>query len=477
MRGPMPPTPSPAEPSRPSPGALVLPLATFTVLAWASQLRHLDVTDAQLYQVIARHMVEDGSWIHLHSAAGAPFAEHLPFGFWPMAVIVRLFSEAALPWWQLLVSLATLVLVGALSRALGGRWAEVAAMTLLAVTQHFFFLATFPILEPMLLLLATAAAAVWLAWPSRPTTWLLALLLCAGAVAVKGPFGALPFCSAVLARSLVDRAWKDLFIGAAIGALSAAPVLVFLFSLPEWKQGYLVNQLSASATGARTDGDLRAFFAIWAIVARFWPGLPLLLPAALVALGRPRGLVRWLGLDPPLTRACRMLGLTCLFLALGLSLPARKLPSHVSVAFPLLSVCCALPWAPRLRRLVASVSGRRAVAGVGVGLLCAAVAVVPAGLVDWEAGPPCVGSRELAGELSTLSPGQTIWVVSASPVWGMLTSLQAERWLVPQSVSQFDQVRPPGPAVALVEQAAWDGHPGEWVEVSRARGWVFARRP
>jgi len=476
MRRPMPSPSAPADPSQPSFGVLLLPLACFTVLAWASQLRHLDIGDAQLYQVVARHLAQDHAWISLRSA-GAPFTEHLPFGFWPMAVVIRLFSEAALPWWQLAVSLATVVWTGALSRALAGRWADLAATTVLGLTQNFFFQATLTLLDPLLILLATGAAAVWLAGRRTPSTWALALLLCAGGIAVKGPFGALPFCCAVVARALVDRSWKDLFLGAAIAVLAALPVAFFLLTQPAWREGYLLHQLVASATGARADGELGTFAALRTLAGRFWPGLPLLVPAACAALGWPRGAVAWLGLDANATRASRLLGVTCLLMAVGLSLPARKVANHVFVAFPLLSAWCAVPWAPRLRRLTASASGRRAVALTGVALLAASVAVVAAGLADWESGPPCVGSREFSGELSKLAPGESIWVVSSNPNWGMIESLQAERRLTPWYTAQLDQPTTGGPDVAVVEQAVWEAHAGGWVEVLRARGWVLARRP
>src|SRR5260370_7009952 len=73
---------------------------------------HVDDTDAQLYQVVARNMARDGRWLdpsYLPSIY-PHYREHLPFGFWPMALATALFGEGALPVLGLLGTLPTLPL-------------------------------------------------------------------------------------------------------------------------------------------------------------------------------------------------------------------------------------------------------------------------------------------------------------------------------------------------------------------------------
>lgn len=72
---------------------LVILIATAAVSSsWAG---HVDVSDADVYRVIARNMVQDQTWTNLRCVPGAhtPFFEHLPFGFWPIAWALAWFGE------------------------------------------------------------------------------------------------------------------------------------------------------------------------------------------------------------------------------------------------------------------------------------------------------------------------------------------------------------------------------------------------
>src|SRR4051794_30827003 len=88
--------------------ALLLILALAFVLLVGASRGHVDDTDAQLYQVIARHLVEDRGALALRYEPGIypAFHEHLPFGFWPFAAAVAVFGEGALPFAGALMSLA-----------------------------------------------------------------------------------------------------------------------------------------------------------------------------------------------------------------------------------------------------------------------------------------------------------------------------------------------------------------------------------
>lgn len=445
----------------------------------ASWLRHLDITDANLYRVIARQMAADGRWLEPRTLpeAGARFYEHLPFGFWPLAAGLRLFGEPALTWFPAACSLATLALTGLLARRLAGHAAGLAAMGVLASTQNFFFLAPLPMLDPILIFLATASALPVLLGAPGARGWALAGALAALATLVKGPFGPLPFAAAVAARSLVERSPRLFLTGAGVGLAAALPAALFVALQEDWRASYGVGQLLDSALGVRTDGSLSWWFAWKTIAGRFWPGLPLLVPAAMLAVGRPRRAVRWLlpQADAPAPRAAALLGLTGLFVGLGLSLPARKVEHHVHLAFPLLAALAGVAAGPRLAAALRSPNGpRRLLQSLAAGLALA-VALVAAGLGRWEASPPCVLWVEFAPHLASTRPGDEVLVVSPHDEWGMLAALAAERRMLPRPLRRLGGEQVPGAHTALVREGAWERAAG-WVEVERARGWVLARR-
>ncbi|MBI3184842.1 MAG: hypothetical protein HYZ28_22110 [Myxococcales bacterium] len=454
-------------------------LGTFVVLLSSTFFRHTDVGDAQVYQVVARNMVADGEWLSLRylPAVHPRFHEHLPFGFWPMAAAMRAMGEWALRPLFTLMSLGVVLLGGAMARRLAGPWAGLAAMVVLATTEKFFFQAGYPLLDPPLLLLATASAFPIFAGKVRAREWALSAVLAAGAVAVKGPFGLVPPLAAILARAVADRSWRILWIGGAMLCLAAAPVAAFLAASPAWWEGYVVHQIIDSVTGVRSDGRMDRLYAVKTIVGRFWPWLPLVVPGAVLALGWPRRAADWLSAGAQTRRAAAIAGLACAAAALTLSLPARKIWHHTLVAYPLLAVLCGVAVGPRLARLLSTASrARRAVWALAC-VLAASLFASAAGLDRLLMDPPCAVATEFSGELAAVRPGTAVLVVSDRDEWDVISALAYEHRVQPWPAGCADEapseVR--GAPLAMVKEALWPAC-SAWRELSRGRGWVLAAR-
>ncbi len=149
--------------------ALGAALLAGTALLAIPQFVHSDDGDAQLYQVVTRHMVEDHTWTNLRylSNAYTEFREHLPFGFWPYAIAVRAFGEGALGPLALGFSVATLLVVAFAARRLAGEGAAVVAVISLAACDSFWSLGGRPRLDAPLVLFANLAALPVLLGPRR----------------------------------------------------------------------------------------------------------------------------------------------------------------------------------------------------------------------------------------------------------------------------------------------------------------------
>src|SRR5207248_11515813 len=102
----------------------------------------------------------------------------------------------------------------------------------------------------------------------------------------------------------------------------------------------------------------------------------------------------------------RLLALFSLLLIGGLSLPARKVWNHELIAYPALALLAAAGVGPLLERLPARWQ-TRALAACAV----LAIAFCASGLGARILDPPCVASREFAGELDNLAPGSPIPLV------------------------------------------------------------------
>lgn len=445
-----------------------LPLAVFGCWASTRFFRHVDISDASLYRVIARNLAVDSGWTDLRylPTAYPRFFEHLPFGFWPMALVIRVFGESALPALQLLLSALTVWLVGRSAKALAGFGAGVLAMTTLALTQNFFFLSSLTLLE-VPLLLGGALAMAGLTRP-KPDALLMTLTF-AGTlvgVAAKGPFGLMTPGALLLARVLVDRSGR-LALGAGLAVtLAVAPVAAFVALSPDWLEAYGRSQVLASLTGARSDGDGARFFTVGKVFEMFWPGL------ALIACILPGLKRRFVGEPSALhRRALWVAGMAVVILLVGLSLPARKVAHHAFVSFPLMALLSGVVLGPALERLMAR-RAPRPVALVLVALGVSGLVAGPLGVARLFSGAPCVMSTELATAFDQLAPGSSLEVVATDSPWPTLSALSAERRLVPVHVRALGEA---GLEWALVEEALWPAA-GSFTEVGRARGWVLAKR-
>ncbi len=467
-----------SQPGRTAAGLALLLAVAVLAAPWTG---HVDDTDAQLYQVVARHMVEDGRWLDLRYLAGVhpQFREHLPFGLWPFAATIRIAGEFALAPLAALFSLGTLLLTLLLGRRLGGWAMATLAVLVLGTTESFIVYAGRPRLDPLLLLLVTASVAPLLAWPPTPRRWLLGAAFAAGATLVKGPFGLLPFFAAGLAVAWEVRSPRLLLRAALLTLLAALPVAAFLWAdrrwgTGTWWRGYLGDQLLASATGGREDGLQPPWFPFATVAGRFWPGLPLL------GLGVARAVAWPKGLDvqrPPTPQVARLLVLCVVLLLCGLALPERKVWHHALVAYPLLALLAGAGGAPWLQRFL-STSGRKRAAVAGLAVLLALALgflVAGGGARVWR---PSVDAAEFRAELDRLSPGEAVLVVSDPPHWRMVASLAAERRLEPFLEKALGEGAPHGARLALVEAHLLpDGPlPPPWQKAGEARGWVLLRQ-
>lgn len=446
------------------PGAAFgLVCGVFVVLMGATWFRHTDVGDAQLYQVVARQMVRSGDWLSLEYL-GRPFFDHLPFGLWPIAAAQALDERAVIPL-HALFSLLTVALVGMLGHRVSGPWAALASMFVLATSQYYFFQTSYPTLDPLLLLLTTASVVPLIAGEPKPGDWALTWCCTALAVAVKGPFGLLPLGGVVGARALVDRSWRHLGVGGLTFLLAIVPTACFLAARPDWREGYGVGQLLASATGQRSDGGAGFTLALRFLGERYWPWLPLLALGLAAASGRLRGYA------PRDVHACRTLAVACALLVFGLSLPQRKIWHHTLVAYPLLSVFIGAALGPLLLKWFGDAQGRRRLLG---GLMVAAllsVGAVGAGVDRLLMGRPCVLATDFSPQLARLHPGDAVPVVSTREEWDMLSALAFEQDVRPLRVPSWEGVAAP---VVLATDEAWAVAPPTFHPLARARGWVLA---
>lgn len=457
----------------------------------ASPLRgHVDDTDAQLYQVLARRMAARCAWLEPGPAPGstAPFREHLPFGLWPQVAAVRALGQGALFAPGMLFSLGTVALVFAVGARMASVRAGAAAALLLACTETFFLYGARPRLDPELVFFALAAAAPSLCGALRGRGFWLACAAGAAAVLIKGPFGLVPLAAAGAAElAETARAAPQLRLRGEVArlclalALALLPVLAFLLvdraGAGTWWTGYLQNQVLASAAGAREDGSRSALFPFATAAGRFWPGLPAALLGFWLALGLPAPAPLRPGLLAG--RALRTLaGATALALLL-LDVPQRKVWNHELVAFPLLALLAGAALDAPLRRL-----SRRAAALTLAAFAALACLFAASGLGARLLQPPCVGAREFAAQLSALPPRTDLLLAGAPVDWHQHAALAAEHDLEPWPVPEL----PPGPAldpgggrglawarIALRQEAA-GAPPPPWRVVASARGWQLLRR-
>src|SRR2546428_3667522 len=191
--------------------AWVSALVVCAALLAAPWRGHVDDFDAQMYTVVARNMARDHSWFHLRCLPSLHpvFREHLPFGFWPAAAAIRAGLERAIDPLYALMTLGAIAVSGMIARRLAGDWAGVAAVLLLGTCESIWQYGGRLLLDPPLLLLATASAGMALAG-----RWGGAAVLGGLATLVKGPFGLLPLACVAAVRI---RDWRA--AATALGAL------------------------------------------------------------------------------------------------------------------------------------------------------------------------------------------------------------------------------------------------------------------
>jgi len=459
--------------------ALALVLSAAVLAApWTG---HVDDTDAQNYQVVARHMVEDRTWLDLRYLPGVHprFREHLPFGLWPWAAAIRVGGEAPLPYLAGLFTFSTLLLLAWLGRRLGGWTTAAVAVLVLGTTESFIIYGGRARLDPLLLLLVTASVAPLLAWPPSLARWLLGALFAAAAALVKGPFGLIPFLAAGLTLAVEHRSIRWLLASAGLTTLAALPVTAFLYAdrrwgTGTWWQGYVVDQILASATGGRTDGLEPPWFPFQTVATRFWPGLPLVALGLGRAAGWPSGPD---ATEPPTPRVARRLLLYSLLVLAGLAIPERKVWHHALVAYPGLALLGGAGAAPLLRRWLARGARRRAAVAALAALATLAVLfdIAAGGRRIWV---PCVPADEFRAAFDRLRPGEPVLVVSQPPHWRIVAGLAAERRLEPWMERRLAPGADHGARLALVEAHLMPDEPlpPPWREAGSARGWVLLRR-
>ncbi len=402
----------------------MLPVAVFAFLgllgAWATFV-HVDDTDADLYRTVVRNLATDGAWLNLRYLPSAypEFREHLPFGFWPYALAQRAGEQGpvVLAWG---VSMGTLAL---LARR------NLLAAFFLGTVASFFELAATVRLDHVLVLATTGAGLALLddaeVGPTDPKTrwrpWLFAAGCTAVAVAVKGPFGLVPVAAIVLSRAMLERRVEPLMLGIGVGLVSlAGPALFLLDAWREgnsWYSGYLVNQLAASAVGARVD-ETTALEPWRAVAERFWPWLPIAL---------------WALYQTARHRALRLQGLSLVLMLLALGVPGRRVWNHALIAFPFLALWLAESLNLARLRSLAGAATWTVAAATSVGL--AAVALGVPG--RWRT---CVVPRE-AVEFSRTHPPQSLAVVRPPDdgQWKVLAVLAGEYGAVPRLVDSLEE--------------------------------------
>jgi 4-amino-4-deoxy-L-arabinose transferase-like glycosyltransferase len=401
----------------------LLALAIVLALLAGRQHVHLCDGDAQLYRVVARNMVERADLFDLsYTRAVYPnFREHLPFGIWPIAAAIATLGEDALSGLDALWIVAVLVAVSLAARRLfESWWPAVGAVLVLGTTDSFVQYATFCRLDGPIALLGTASALPWLFGVPGWRRWGASTLAAAMACLVKGPFGLVLLCAAVASRVIFSRSWRALALGTLAAALALLPVVGFLayqraLGDGTWWTGYVQAQLLSSAVGGRADdGILEPWYPLIAIWHQFWPGLALVPVAILRALKREDG-------------SRKVLGLALLVGLLAMCLPARKLPHHVSLLYPLGALWtgevlgAGFEW---LSKRISMVRGGLA------SLALAAWLLVILGRPVWVRGGRCVLRSDIGEQLSLLAADSDLVLISDETQWRNVAALAAERRIV-----------------------------------------------
>ena len=403
---------------------------------------HVDDVDAQTYLVVARNIARSGHWFDLHflPAVWPHFREHLPFGFWPAAVAIRVAGEGSVPMVYALFTAGAVAAAARLARTVAGEIAAVGAGLSLGLCESIWHYGGRPLLDPPLLLLTTLSCLAWCDGRQRRAAAWAAL-----AVLVKGPHGLLPLLAVGGAEVLLERSPRALGRLLLACAVALVPAFVFLaadrfFGDGSWWRGYLVDQIGASLAGARRDGVTGPLFPLQVIAGRFWPGLPLVAVGALVALRRDAGQ--------------RRIALAVLLAIAAISLPTRKWGNHMYVTFPLLSVLAGVGAQGLLAR------GERFLPRVTLAASAAAVLFAVSGGGRLVLQPPCDFSSALAARLRKVGP--------------RIGLVDADALAIAEIAAEYDlDVRPvPAPEPGMAAAAPLESPVREtFAETARGRSW------
>jgi 4-amino-4-deoxy-L-arabinose transferase-like glycosyltransferase len=422
--------------------AHVFALALCAALLAAPLWGHIDDIDAQLYQVVARNLTRDRAWFDLRFLPGylPQFREHLPFGFWPGAAVIRIFGEWAIGPAYALLTLGAIAVSARMAGRLRGANAALATLVLLGTCESIWHYGGRLLLDPPLMLFATAAAGAALA-----DRWIAAGLLGGIAVLIKGPFGILPLVCVALARKRAA--------GAAAVIAACLPLAIFLLVDPgdSWRSGYLHGQLLASASGARTEGHTEWWFLPAVIAGRFWPGLPFLLFGFWQARRDER---------------LRPLAMACAFALLLLCLPPRKWGNHAYVVFPLLGALAGAAAGPLLETLRPRLVTAATAAAAAIAWMLSA-----AGAGRLVLQPPCAFSTALARPLDVLPKGRDLLLVAPEVDVLALAELAAERDLQPWPEPRL----PENPSLPDAIAREGSAVPASWAVVAKGGGWSLLR--
>ncbi|MBL8923258.1 MAG: hypothetical protein JNJ54_30685 [Myxococcaceae bacterium] len=361
---------------------------------------------------------------------------------------------------QLLIAVLTVLLVGWGARASAGPGGALAAMVSLGMTQNFFFYAPMTLLDGVLML----GAAMVVAGALRPRLdaaagWLMFGGTLVG-VATKAPFGLVTPVALIAGRVIVERSVRWAARATALTVLATLPVVLFVATSSDWLEHYGREQLIASMNGTRSDGGGGPLFPARMVLEMFWPGLALIAFGVLPVRRRLCGTIP----EPP-PRSFHSLSLGGVLAIAALSLPARKLNTHVFVLFPMLSALAGAAVGPAVDRLPVRITNGTLLLLLATGLIAG-----PLGIARLYCRPACALSTVFAPQLDALPPGTEVDIVSRSSPWSMIALLAAERRFLPFHVAELGARE-----WAVVERELWVPRSG-WSAVSEAPGWYLVRR-
>jgi hypothetical protein len=212
--------------------------------------------------------------------------------------------------------------------------------------------------------------------------------------------------------------------------------------------------------GLRKDGAGGGrFYPFWITLHRFWPGFPLLVPAAFAAFSSDR------------KRIARVLWCWCLLLLFVLCLPARKWGTHTVVAFPALALLAGAGAGRFLQFWPANQPASRRLS-IGVAVLAITLLTADAfGLGRLVQRPPCAVATTFGKILELLPQGADLLVVADPFDQGFFASLADETHVSPWPSLSLDLSARNYSAVLIREGAA--ASPQGFTERARAGGWML----